>query len=199
MVETLEDMIKEAELKILTTKSKYEDYATAIEDTYKRVNKVDRNSVPLLKDLIEAMESIPLDIELKTYILSSITTYINKEIIFGESYRRERNIQNLRRGLEILKNKEGLLKINELYSRALDGKIPLQNFDEYLEEVRDWAYRNRLTLDQETQIRYARQKAAYDYLRVIIRGLLRDPTKYEPLYKRFIEADDLGEFVLNLP
>jgi len=49
--------------------------------------------------------------------------------------------------------------------------------------------------DQETQIRYARREVAYDYLEVIIKGLLRDPTKYEPLYKQFIETDNLGEFV----
>jgi uncharacterized short protein YbdD (DUF466 family) len=136
------------------------------------------------------MESIPIDIELKTYILGSITTYINEKIIFGESYRRERNIQNLRRGLEILKNEKGLIKMNELYRLILDGKIPLQDFDKYLEEIRDRAP----DLDQETQIKYARQKVAYKYLEVIIKGLLMDPTKYEPLYKQFIETNDLGEF-----
>jgi hypothetical protein len=85
--------------------------------------------------------------------------------------------------------------MNELYSRALAGKIFLRDFDEYLEEIRDRAY----DLDQETQIRYARQKVAFDYLKVLVEGLLIDPTKYEPLYKQFIETDDLGEFVLNLP
>jgi hypothetical protein len=114
-------------------------------------------------------------------------------------YRREEIIQNLRMGIEILTNEKGLLKMNELYSRALAGKIFLRDFDKYLEEIRDWAYENGMTLDQETQIRYARQKVAYDYLKVIIRGLLIDPTKYEPLYKQLIETDDLGEFVLNLP
>jgi hypothetical protein len=53
-------------------------------------------------------------------------------------------------------------------------------------------------LDQETQIRYARQEVAYDYLKVLVKGLLREPTKYEPLYKQLIETNDLGEFVLNL-
>jgi len=190
MVETLDKKIKEAEQKIIATEFKYEDYATAIEVTYENVEKVDRKTIPLLQDLIETMESIPIDIELKTYILGSITTYINEKIIFGESYRRERNIQNLRRGLEILKNKEGLIKMNELYRLILDGKIPLQDFDKYLEEIRDRAP----DLDQETQIKYARQKVAYKYLEVIIKGLLMDPTKYEPLYKQFIETNDLEEF-----
>ncbi|PVU70043.1 hypothetical protein DDW05_03105 [Candidatus Nanobsidianus stetteri] len=192
---TLEDMIKKVELKIVKTKAKYKDYATAIEVTYENVNKVDRKSIPLLKDLIEAMESIPIDIELKTYILYNITTYINEKIIFGESYRRERNIENLRIGMKFLKNEKGLRKMNELYSRVLAGKILLRNFREYLEEIRDRAP----DLDQETQIKYARQKVAYDYLGTIIKGLLRDPTKYEPLYKQFIETDDLGEFVKHLP
>jgi len=53
--------------------------------------------------------------------------------------RRERIIQNLRRGIEILTNEKGLRKINELYSLILDGKIPLQNFDEYLKKVHNWA------------------------------------------------------------
>ena len=195
-VETLDKKIKEAKLEIIRTKSKYDDYATALEVTYENVKKVDRESIPLLSDLIETMESIPeLKTELKKYILYNITIYINDKILFNESYRRERNIQNLRRGMEILKNEKGLRKMNELYSLILDGKIPLQDFDEYLEEIRDRAY----DLDQETQIRYARQKVAYDYLKVFVKGLLIDPTKYEPLYKQFIETDDLGEFVLNLP
>jgi uncharacterized short protein YbdD (DUF466 family) len=190
MVKTLDEKIKEAEQKIITTESKYDGYATAIEVAYENVEKVDRKTIPLLQDLIETMESIPIDIELKTYILGSITTYINEKIIFGESYRRERNIQNLRRGLEILKNKEGLIKMNELYRLILDGKIPLQDFDKYLEKIRDRAP----DLDQETQIKYARQEVAYKYLEVIIKGLLMDPTKYEPLYKQLIETDNLEEF-----
>jgi hypothetical protein len=199
-VKTLDDKIREAKQKIIRTEFKYEVYATAIRLAYKQVKEVDPESIPLLWDLIKTMESIPdLDIELKTFILSSITTYINEEIIFGESYRRERNIQNLRRAIEILTNEKGLRKMNELYSLALDGKIPLRDFDKYLEKVRNWAYRNRLILDQETQIRYARQKGAYDYLGVIIEGLLREPTKYEPLYKQLIETDNLGEFVKHLP
>jgi len=144
------------------------------------------------------MERIPtLDIELKTYILDNIHEVASDAEIY--QYRRERIIQNLRRGIEILKNENGLRKINELYSLALDGKIPLRNFDEYLEEVHDWAYGNSLKLDQETEIRYARQKGAYDYLGVIMGGLLIDPTKYEPLYKQLIETDNLEEFVKHLP
>jgi hypothetical protein len=146
------------------------------------------------------MESIPnLNIELKTFILNNIITYINNEIIGSESYRGERNIQNLRRVLKILTNEKGLNKMNELYSNILTGKIPLPNFDKYLEKVRDLAYRNGLNLDQETEIRYARQKGAYDYLGVTIKGLLRDPTKYEPLYKQLIETGNLEEFVKYLP
>jgi len=200
MDETLDEKIEKAGQQIIETKFKYEVYASALENVYEHVKKVDPRTIPLLEGLIETMESIPnLDIELKTFILSNIITYINTKVIFGKSYRRERNIQNLRRGIEILTNEKGLRKINELYSLALDGKIPLQNFDEYLEEVRDWAYRNGLTLDQETEIRYARQKGAYDYLRVIIKGLLIDPTKYEPLYKQLIETGNLEEFVKHLP
>ena len=190
-VKTLDKKIREVKLKIITTKSKYEDYATAIEVTYENVKKVDRKTIPLLQDLIETMESIPdLKIEVKKYILYNITTYINDKILFSESYRRERNIQNLREGIKKLTNEKGLRKMNELYSLILDGKIPLQNFDEYLEKVHDRAY----DLDQETQIRYARQEGAYKYLEVIIKGLLMDPTKYEPLYKQLIETDNLGEF-----
>jgi len=198
--ETLDEKIEKAERQIVRTKNKYEEYAIALEEVYEKVKKVDPKIIPLLGGLIETMESIPnRDIELKGYILSNIITYINTKVIFGESYLKEVNIQNLRKGIEILTNEKGLRKMNELYSLALDGKIPLRNFDEYLEEVCDWAYRNRLTLDQETERRYARQKGAYNYLRVIIKGLLINPTKYEPLYKQFIETDNLGEFVLNLP
>jgi len=194
MAKTLYDKIREAEQQIIKTQFKYDVYATAIRDTYEKVEKVDPESIPLLWDLIKTMERIPnLDIELKTYILSNI----HEVALDAETYqyRRERIIQNLRRGIEILTNEKGLLKMNELYSRALAGKIFLRDFDEYLEEIRDWAY----DVDQETQIRYARQKVAYDYLGVIIKGLLMDPTKYESLYKQLIETDDLGEFVLNLP
>jgi len=140
------------------------------------------------------MESIPnLDIQLKKYILDSIWDVTLDAEIYQD--RRERIIQNLRRGIEILTNEKGLRKINELYSLILDGKIPLQNFDEYLKKVRNWAYES----DQETQIRYARREVAYDYLEVIIKGLLIDPTKYEPLYKQFIETNNLEEFVKHLP
>ena len=195
MVKTLDEKIEEAERKIIRTKFKYEVYATAIRLAYEQIEKVDQESIPLLGDLIEAMESIPnLNIELKEYILGVIHS-VASDAETSYEYRKEKIIQNLRRGLEILKNKEGLLKMNELYSRALAGKIYLRDFDEYLEEIRDRAY----DLDQETQIRYARQQVAYDYLKVIIKGLLMDPTKYEPLYKELIETDDLGEFVLNLP
>jgi len=197
-VKTLDDKIREAEQQIIKTQFKYKVYATAIRDTYEKVEKVDPKSIPLLWGLIKTMERIPnLDIELKTYILSNI----HEVALDAETYqyRRERIIQNLRRGIEILTNEKGLLKMNELYSRALDGKIPLRNFDKYLEEVRNWAYENGMTLDQETQIRYARREVAYDYLKVIIKGLLIDPTEYEPLYKQFIETDNLGEFVKHLP
>jgi hypothetical protein len=194
MAKTLDDKIRAAEQQIIKTQFKYEVYATAIRDTYEEVEKVDPESIPLLWDLIKTMERIPnLDIELKTYILSIIREVASDAETY--QYRRERIIQNLRRGIEILTNEKGLLKMNELYSRALAGKIFLRDFDEYLEEIRDRAY----DLDQETQIRYARQKVAFDYLKVLVEGLLIDPTKYEPLYKQFIETDDLGEFVLNLP
>jgi predicted transcriptional regulator len=195
MAKTLDDKIREAEQQIIKTQFKYEVYATAIRDTYEKVEKVDPESIPLLWDLIKTMERIPsLDTELKQYILGNIRE-VALDAETSYEYRRKRIIQNLRRGIKMLTNEKGLLKMNELYSLALAGKIFLRDFDEYLEEIRDRAY----DLDQETQIRYARQKVAYDYLKVIIKGLLIDPTKYEPLYKQFIETDDLGEFVLNLP
>jgi hypothetical protein len=196
--ETLDEKIKKAEQQIIKTKFKYEVYATAIRLAYEQVKKVDPESIPLLWDLIKTMERIPnLDIELKTYILSNI----HEVALDAETYqyRRERIIQNLRRGIEILTNEKGLRKINELYSLVLDGKIPLRDFDKYLEKVRNWAYENRLTLDQETQIRYARREVAYDYLEVIIKGLLIDPTKYEPLYKQLIKTGNLRKFVKYLP
>jgi hypothetical protein len=191
---TLDDKIREAGRKIIRTELEHEVYAASIRLAYEKVKEVDPESIPLLWDLIKTMESIPnLDIQLKKYILDSIWDVT----LDAETYqdRRERIIQNLRRGIEILTNEKGLLKINELYSLILDGKIPLQNFDEYLKKVRNWAYE----LDQETQIRYARREVAYDYLEVIIKGLLINPTKYEPLYKQFIETDNLEEFVKHLP
>jgi len=195
MVKTLDEKIKEAERKIIRTKFEYEVYATAIRLAYEQIEEVDQKSIPLLWNLIETMESIPnLDIELKEYILGSIRE-VASDAETSYEYRREKIIQNLRRGMEILKNEKGLLKMNELYSLALAGKIYLRDFDEHLEEIRDRAY----DLDQETQIRYARQEVAYDYLKVFVKGLLREPTKYEPLYKQLIETNDLGEFVLNLP
>lgn len=201
MAKALDDKIREAKQQIIKTQFKYEVYATAIRDAYEKVKKADPESIPLLWGLIATMENIPnLDTELKKYILSNIREVaMDAETYQYRQYRREEIIQNLRRALKILTNEKGLLKMNELYSRALAGEIFLRDFDEYLEEIRDWAYENGMTLDQETQIRYARQNVAYDYLKVIIRGLLIDPTKYEPLYKQLIETDDLGEFVLNLP
>jgi len=194
MVKTLDKKIEEAELKIIRTKFKYEVYATAIRHAYEQIEEVDKESIPLLGDLIETMESIPnLDIKLKEYILGVIHQ-VALDAEKSYEYRREKIIQNLREGIKKLTNKKGLLKMNELYSLTLDGKIFLRDFDEYLEEIRERAY----DWDEETQIRYARQKVAYDYLGVIIEGLLMDPTKYEPLYKQLIETDDLGEFVLNL-
>jgi len=178
MVETLDEKIKEAELEIITTISRYGEYAKTLKDTYKDVEKLDKESIPLLKDLIETMESIPeLKIEPKIYILYNIYRVATNAKSYP--YRREKIIQNLRRGMEILKNEKGLRKMNELYSLILDGKIPLQK-------------------DQETKIMYSREERAYKYIEVFVKGLLIDPTKYEPLYKQFIETDDLGEFVKYL-
>lgn len=191
---TLEDMIKEAERKIVKTKFEYEVYATAIRLAYEQIKKVDQESIPLLWNLIEVMERIPINMDLKKYILGVIhRVALDAETSY--EYRRKEIIQNLREGIKILTNEKGLLKMNELYSRVLAGKILLRNFREYLEEIRDRAP----DLDQETQIKYARQKVAYNYLGAIIKSLLREPTKYEPLYKQFIETNDLGEFVLCLP
>ena len=193
MVKTLDEKIEEAERKIIRTKFKYEVYATAIRLAYEQIKEVNQESIPLLWNLIETMENFStLDIELKEFILFNIRKVASDVELY--SYFKERIIQNLRKGIEILTNEKGLLKMNELYSLILDVKIPLQNFDKYLEEVHDWAYRNNLKWDQETEIKYARQKGAYKYIGVIIEGLLIDPTKYEPLYKQLIETDDLEEF-----
>jgi hypothetical protein len=193
MVKTLDEKIEEAERKIIRTKFKYEVYATAIRLAYEQIKEVNQESIPLLWNLIETMENFStLDIELKEFILFNIRKVASDVELY--SYFKERIIQNLRKGIEILTNEKGLLKMNELYSLILDGKIPLQNFDKYLEEVHDWAYRNNLKWDQETEIKYARQKGAYKYIGVIIEGLLIDPTKYEPLYKQLIETDNLEEF-----
>nr|NAZ26199.1 hypothetical protein [Nanoarchaeota archaeon] len=128
MTKTLDDKIREAKQQIIKTQFKYKVYATAIRDTYEEVEKVDPESIPLLWDLIKTMERIPnLDIELKTYILSIIREVASDAETY--QYRRERIIQNLRRGIEILTNEKGLLKMNELYSRALAGKIFLRDFD----------------------------------------------------------------------
>ncbi|MCC5446955.1 hypothetical protein [Candidatus Nanobsidianus stetteri] len=197
MVKTLDEKIEEAKRKIITTESKYEDYATAIRHAYEQIREVDQESIPLLWNLIKTMEKFStFDIELKEFILSNIRKVASYVELYP--YFKERIIQNLRRGIEILTNEEGLLKMNELYSLILDGKIPLQNFDKYLKEVHDWAYRNNLKWDQETKIKYARQKGAYEYIGVIIKGLLMDPTKYEPLYKQLIETYDLEKFVEHL-
>jgi len=45
----------------------------------------------------------------------------------------------------------------------------------------------------------ARREVAFDYLKVFVKGLLIDPTKYEPLYKQFIETNNLRGFVRRLP
>ena len=190
MVETLDEKIEEAKRKIITIESKYDGYATAIRHAYEQIEEVDQESIPLLWSLIETMEKFStFDIELKEFILSNI----RKVASYVELYPYLK--ENLRRGIEILTNEEGLLKMNELYSLILDGKIPLQNFDKYLKEVHDWAYRNNLKWDQETKIKRARQKGAYEYIGIIIKGLLMDPTKYEPLYKQLIETNNLKKFV----
>ena len=102
-------------------------------------------------------------------------------VIDAESnpYYRKEIIKNLGEGIKILKNKKGLRKMNELYSLILDEQIPLQK-------------------DQETEIMYSSQERAYKYIGVIIKGLLMDPTKYEPLYKQLIETYDLEKFVEHL-
>jgi hypothetical protein len=197
VVEPLDEIIKKVEEQIVRIVNKYEEYATTLEGTYKYVERLDIESIPLLWNLIKTMESIPdLYTELKTHILSSIyEVALDTEIYLT---RRKEIIQNLKTGMKILTNEKVLRKMNELYSLILDGKTLLPNFDKYLEDVRNWAYRNGLTLDQETQMWYAQQEVVYDYLKVIIEGLLREPTKYETLYKQLIETDNLEEFVKNL-
>jgi hypothetical protein len=197
VVEPLDEIIKKVEEQIVRTINKYEEYATVLEGTYEYVKRVDIESILLLWNLIKTMESIPdLYTELKTHILSSIyEVALNTEIYLT---RRKEIIQNLKTGMKILTNEKVLRKMNELYSLILDGKTLLPNFDKYLEDIRNWAYRNGLTLDQETQMWYAQQEVVYDYLKVIIEGLLREPTKYETLYKQLIETDNLEEFVKNL-
>jgi hypothetical protein len=207
MVRPLDEII-ETEREIMEIESKYGKYPGAIRYTLEYVKNLDDDeSIRLFRYLIITMESIPiLNIEFKSDILDIIgsvaakaeilkikaLTYENLRSTYKEL--RKNLIQNFRRGLQILTNEKVLLKLNELYSLILDGKTLLANFDKYLEDVRNWAYRNGLTLDQETQMWYAQQEVVYDYLKVIIKGLLIDPTKYEPLYKQLIETDNLEEF-----
>jgi len=188
--ETLDEKIREAEQKIIEIKSIYERYAMKLKDyaimleTYKDIKEVDKESVPLFCDLIETMESIPiLSIGLKTYIL----LYIMEVVIDAKSHpdQREEIIQNLRKGIEILKNKEGLLKMNELYYLILERVRKIDELYRSIHLEMDPKIERSLI---ETEFMY------YDYLGVIIEGLLRKPTKYEPLYKRLIKTNNLEEF-----
>jgi hypothetical protein len=204
MAETLDKKIKEAEQKIIATKSKYErltmmlkDYAIML-STYKEIKKIDKESIPLLGDLIETMESIPnLNINLKTTILY----YILEVAIYAKSHpdHREEIIQKLREGIKILTNKKVLLKMNELYY------FISERFRKIIEEY----YRFLILIeeiplqrDQEAKITSLWPKIVYDhyywYFDIIIKGLLMDPTKYEPLYKQLIETDNLEKFVEHL-
>jgi hypothetical protein len=196
------DKIIEAEREIKEIASEYQKYREAIISTYQYIKNLDdEESIQLFKRLMITMESSPtLYIEFKSDILDIIGSVAGEAEILkikaltyeNHKYKdlREKFIQNFRRGLKELTNKEGLLKLNNLYYLILYGKIPLQDLDKYLEKIRDRAY----NLDQGTQIRYARQEAAHEYLGVIIKGLLMDPTKYEPLYKQLIKTDNLKEF-----
>jgi hypothetical protein len=197
MVKTLDERIKEAEQKIIATKSKYERLAMMLKDyaimlsTYAEIEKIDKESIPLLWDLIETMESIPnLNINLKTTILY----YILYVAIYAESHpdHREEIIKNLRKGIEILKNKEGLLKMNELSYFISERLYKIEEFYRLLiEEI-------PLQRDQKDKIINLWPKIAYDYyygyIDIIIEGLLMNPTKYEPLYKQLIETNNLEEF-----
>jgi uncharacterized short protein YbdD (DUF466 family) len=196
------DKIIEAEREIMEIESKYQKYAAAIRNALEYIKNLDdEESIQLFKYLMNTMESIPtLIIEFKSDILDIIgsvaaeaeTLKIKALIYENHKYKdlREKFIQNFRRGLKELTKKEGLLKLNNLYYLILYGKIPLQDLDKYLEKIRDRAP----DLDQETQIKYARQEAAREYLGVIIKGLLIDPIKYEPLYKQLIKTGNLKEF-----
>ncbi|PVU70042.1 hypothetical protein DDW05_03100 [Candidatus Nanobsidianus stetteri] len=197
MVETLDEKIKEAEQKIIATKSKYERLAMMLKDyaimlsTYVEIEKIDKGSIPLLWDLIETMESIPyLNINVKTTILY----YILHVAIYAESHpdHREEIIKNLREGIKILTNKEGLLKMNELYYFISERLRKIE------ESYRLLIEETPLQRNQKAKIINLWPKIVYDYyyehFDIIIEGLLREPTKYEPLYKQLIETNDLREF-----
>jgi len=196
------DKIIEAEREIMEIESKYQKYAAAIRNALEYIKNLDdEESIQLFKRLMITIESIPtLIIEFKSDILDIIGSVAAKaetlkiKALTYENHKykdlREKLIQNFRGGLKELTNEEGLLKLNNLYYLISNGKIPLQDLDKYLEKIRDRAP----DLDQETQIKYARQEAAREYIGVIIKGLLMDPTKYEPLYKQLIETNNLKEF-----
>jgi len=189
-VKTLDEKIREAEQKIIAIKSRYESHARILKDyaimldTYKDIEEVDKESIPLLWGLIETMESIQdLYTGLKTVILEYIWRVANDAK--SHPYRRKEIIQNLRKGIEILKNEKGLRKMNELYYFISERLLKI-----------DELYR-LIPLEKDTKIEslFIEIKLAYfDYLGVIVEGLLREPTKYEPLYQQLIETNNLEEF-----
>jgi hypothetical protein len=160
--------------------------------TYDEIEKIDKESIPLLWDLIETMKSIPyLNINLKTTILY----YILYVAIYAKSHpdHREEIIKNLREGIKILTNKEGLLKMNNLYYFISERlrKIEEEFYRFIIEEIplqRDLKSKATILWPNIVYDYY------YEYIGVIIKGLLREPTKYEPLYKQLIETDNLEEF-----
>jgi hypothetical protein len=199
MVETLYEKIKEAEQQIIRTIYMYDRYSAAIKSLLERIENIDSEYITLLWELIKTMESILLfNIGLKALILNSIDGVLAYAEIYqhkGELTHRNEIIKNVRIGIETLKNKKVLYKMNNLYYLISTGEINVPYLDYYLEKVRD----RYPELDQETQIIYARREAADGLLKWIIEGLLKEPTMYEQLYKQLIETNDLREFVKYLP
>ena len=151
-----------------------------------------------------------LHIELKTYILDTIARHVRLRIVLGNPYRVEKNIQNLRKALEILADDKGLHKLNELYSYIVTRKnLDLQNYFAY-SDAQKYAqiqssilryifgpYKSEIEIKQAER-RHARRKLAEYYIGIIIKGLLINPNKYEQLYKQLIETNNLEEFIKRL-
>ncbi len=185
-------------------------YAISLKDAYHDILNADPTILPSLEHLVETMERNPfLHIELKTYILDTIAYYVRRYIIFGKPSHTEKNIQNLRKALEILTNDRGLHKLNELYSYILTGKPNLQNYAAYL-DAQKYAriqssllryifgpYKSEIEI-KRIERKHTRRKLAEYYIGIIIKGLLMNPNKYEQLYKQLIETDNLEEFIKRL-
>jgi hypothetical protein len=222
MNETLDKKIEKAKQQIKKIISEYEkrakqttnfsliSYVTSLEEAFYGILNTDPIVLPSLEYLIETIEkNSSLHIELKTYILDTIERHVRLHIILGNPSRTEKNIQNLRKALEILANDKGLHKLNELYSYIVTGNLNLQNYFAY-SDAQKYAriqssilryifgpYKSEIEIKQAER-GHARRKLAEHYIRIIIKGLLINPNKYERLYKQLIETNNLEGFIKYL-